>query len=682
MGLYVINIGDASAKQWTQLSYEHTLNAMSNCQIGLDGVTSGYSAEFDVDKEIYIYKGGTLKFRGIVTSQEALSGGGIILSASGVELELAESKSPMVGSATTRVWTSTSDHTILSTLVTSVSGWTIDTANSTSEDVDYRTSATESVWNAVINLISQSGKDIWIDQANKVVYLYDEYTRDDQFSFIEGHNAANIRRSKSRSKAGKVIIYGKGDGENQIIGSTGSGTPVYSYIDRNIVSTTEADARALVEYNKLNPQLKSYSFIPIISIDNLKIGDMGNIANNSAGINEEVDIVRIKTKVNTLGIEDIDLEVTNPAYRIASRNEAEERAKGDANYIQSQTSMQGSGNTLGWDKGINAKSGAPFRMSFYLPDDFIIDEAGNIRINSMTLDYDIDPFNSQFGIASETEVAPSLTAGNTINHKHNPADSGHPHGNPTQTSTAATLIALEGSDSFSGTSLSVGWNNNALSEAFSGSFGFLYVRVVLLANFSGSPIIGIRVHYNGSYYINRIVNSNTAISTYLVRETFIIPVLGSISSTMYVDIYTDTNNSYDGWLLLYQDSEQHSHPITSWNTNSANAAVDDNNRNPSLTGNAELHDHSVVIGDDVGEAGSVNATEVDIYLDYWNTGTSTWVNKHSILNTGKTLDQDVDITNSGTYPDAAGWWRVRVEPDSASADFVQGIVKIKHQLDN
>jgi len=67
-------------------------------------------------------------------------------------------------------------------------------------------------------------------------------------------------------------------------------------------------------------------------------------------------------------------------------------------------------------------------------------------------------------------------------------------------------------------------------------------------------------------------------------------------------------------------------------------------------------------------------------LKYWNG--ATWVNKHSILNTGKTLDTDVDISNGGTYPDAPGYWRVRVNPDSATADFIQGIVKIKHSLDS
>jgi len=60
----------------------------------------------------------------------------------------------------------------------------------------------------------------------------------------------------------------------------------------------------------------------------------------------------------------------------------------------------------------------------------------------------------------------------------------------------------------------------------------------------------------------------------------------------------------------------------------------------------------------------------------------TWVNKHSVLNTGKTLDNDVDISDTNTYPDAIGYWRVRIEPDSGSADFVNGVVRIKSAMDS
>ena len=166
-GIYVLNIGTASAKQWVSFSYEHTLCGMSNCQIVVDGANSAYSAQFDVGSEINIYKSGALKFRGIVTSKDSLPGGGIVMTAMGIEIELADVKSPMVGSAVVRTWATTSDNTIFTTLVTSVSGWTVDVANSTSANVDFRTSASESVWNAIIRLVTDSGKDIWVDRSEE-----------------------------------------------------------------------------------------------------------------------------------------------------------------------------------------------------------------------------------------------------------------------------------------------------------------------------------------------------------------------------------------------------------------------------------------------------------------------------------------------------------------------------------
>jgi len=94
---------------------------------------------------------------------------------------------------------------------------------------------------------------------------------------------------------------------------------------------------------------------------------------------------------------------------------------------------------------------------------------------------------------------------------------------------------------------------------------------------------------------------------------------------------------------------------------------------------AASHNHSVSIGDGISDAGSTNASGVSLYLDFWSG--AAWVNKHSILNTGKTIDSDVDMTDSGTYPDAAGFWRVRVLTNSANADLVQGTIKCKHELD-
>ncbi len=639
-GIYVINIGNASAKQWASFTFEKTLNGMSNAQIALDGVTGGYVSEFDVDKVIEIYKTGTLKFKGIIIDQDSLNAGGIILTALGIEHELMDEKSPMVGSLLTRAWTSTSDETILNTLITSVAGWTIDHSNSASTNVDFRTSASESVWNAAIRLISLTGKDINIDQENKVVYLYDELTRDNKFAFVEGKNAKDIRRRKSRSRAGKVIIYGKGDGQNQIIGTNGAGTPEHVIIDRNVVSVTEANARALAEYNKLNPQSLSYHFTPIIAIDNLLIGDSGDIVNNSANINETVDITRMSTTVDGNGTETVRIEVTNPSYRIASKDLSENKAINEAQNNQGQASMQGSGNTLTWERGVNAKNGTPLAIMFQIPSGYISDEAGNLRVNSFTVDYDVDPYKKGIGLAT---------------------DAGHVH-SISSTTTDNMSIPTSINDTSWSENINATWDSVAILNVDPGTYGFLLVTIELEADsWSGTDTVGVDIQYQSQSWL-RLTGIGFDTTLDPIHMSVIIPVLAVQGATTSVTVrhYSVGTEDYQGFVEVFDMNTIHTHDISA------------------LTGTQQAT-ADVSIGDDISDAGAINASEVDIFLDFWNG--SSWVNKHSIINTGQTLDTDVDISNSGTYPDVAGLWRVRVEPDSSDPDYIQTVVKMRHHLD-
>jgi hypothetical protein len=675
---YVINIGNASANQWVQLNYEKTLNGVSSGQIGFDGVNSAYFDEFDVNKEIEIYKNGVGKFKGIIIDQDSMNGGGMVLSFNGIELELTDDNAPMVGDKTTRVWTATSDEAILSVLVTSVSGWSVDFTNSTSATVSsFRTSASDSIWNCIIRLIEQTGKDIYVNQFTRTIYLYDELTRADKFSFIEGKNSKDISRVKSRSKAGKVLVYGKGDGENQIIGSYGSSKPVETIIDRNVISPDEADNRAEQEYNRLNPEGKTYKITPTNYPSDLELGDAGSVANNSARINDTVHIVRLVFSIDGNGTEKLTLEVTNPELRLADKNNAEDSNSNQNNYDQSQSSMQGSGNTLTWSGGINAKSGTSLKLPFYVPSSFVEDQAGNIRVNSMTLDYDVDPFRSDIGTATETSVAPSLSSGSTDNHNHNVSDLGHEHDLPTMASSSVDFTDYEGTDSGSLTFTSTGWNTSVCTEAATLN-QFVYVLVEITTSSGGSGgTVAIRVQWRGTTEAK--ITFPLGPSDSVIIPFFIYLGESGYSANIDLDIYNPGLN-ISAKITIYDFKENHSHSITGYDADSNNSSIDEDNKSPGLSGNAASHNHSVNIGDDVSESGSVNATSVSLYLDYWN-GTS-WVQKHSIASTGVIIDEDVDMTNSGTYPDVSGWWRYRVEPNSALPDYIQTICKIKHNLEN
>ena len=154
---------------------------------------------------------------------------------------------------------------------------------------------------------------------------------------------------------------------------------------------------------------------------------------------------------------------------------------------------------------------------------------------------------------------------------------------------------------------------------------------------------------------------------------------------MYVYDNSSTGNGINFGFSATQQAE-HSHGDGSYAAASHShddgsfSAVNHSHPDGSYDINAADLDN-ISIGDGVGEAGSINATNVTIYLDEYTGGS--WVNRHSVVpSPAATMGTDVDLSDSGTYPNTVGFWRIRVEPNSASADFVQGTVRMKYHLDN
>ena len=66
-------------------------------------------------------------------------------------------------------------------------------------------------------------------------------------------------------------------------------------------------------------------------------------------------------------------------------------------------------------------------------------------------------------------------------------------------------------------------------------------------------------------------------------------------------------------------------------------------------------------------------------LEFWNG--SSWITKVTLNSQPVVPTTDLDLSDGGTYPDVTGYWRVTIEPDNASPDFILGVVKLKHHLD-
>ena len=299
------------------------------------------------------------------------------------------------------------------------------------------------------------------------------------------------------------------------------------------------------------------------------------------------------------------------------------------------------------------------------------------------------------------------------------------------TGTSSSSGATSWSSDSSGDSASVGtgtlYDSAWTTITNTGTIGvasdlILYFVTFKNDNAISTRIIRVRANMNGTYYPNSAGTYTEVNPQCYVTIPILIPA-NVLSQDIYVQAQTESGNMDYEFTWNYQVIGKHTHADGSYASASHSHddgtynAVDHDHASGTYAAASHSHDdgtydaasHShddgtfdaashghpdgtydinaadldhISIADDVSEAGSVNASSVNIYLDFWNTGTSAWDNKHSVMATGVTIETDVDISDSGTYPDAAGFWRVRIEPITATADFAQGIVKIKNAVDN
>lgn len=729
---FAIKIGDATAFQVSKANYSKPLNGVSTFEVVIAGSDSTDRAEFDTDKAIEIDRNGTTELLGEVHNRSSFQGGGLILTGFGREVELTEDPAPMVSTARSRVFTATTDNSIIATILSGSSPtWTADVTNSTATTLNsFRMTKSQSRWNAIISLIKQSNKDIEVDQTNRTIKLHDSLGSASQFAFVEGINVGEVVEEKTKPEANTVEVYGKGDGTNQIFGSAGSGNPVKQITDRNIISATAALIRASVYLASITNAVQRFNFAVTNPNQTATLGDAGSLQALSAGVNLTVNVVRVTRGFNEQGTEFLSLEVTDPNNRIASKNLAETISSQTEQGIQARSSMQGSGNENLFGSGINAKTGQSLKIPFFISSNFQ-DEAGNMNISAINVSYDIDPFNNQVGSASFDGTDPQVQQISDNNDEFS--------------------VVSEDDDDVSTGALSNTWTKlkEWLNIAYNGQYITFYIGLYVVDH-SDTGLFSVHTRiYNpdtGEYFPNttgvRLVRGEMPFTTQTadghthdVDVTFassgtivcaIDPYLYDFEVQFKQDIPGETANV--GAQIVYDVESRHKHDPGAYDINAADL-------------------DNISISDDIGEASSINASSVNLYLDHyenkaitnnetagssvvvemsdtgnisandivyfsgnvsgnaeWATVASvvadtsitistlatnksagdliTWVDKNSVLNTSKTIDQGVDISSSGIYPDATGWWRVRVEPITANADFAQGTVELINYMDN
>lgn len=651
--------------------YSDNLNSINKGSIKISGSSEVRRSLLSIGSDIKIYRNGTLEFRGIVDYIDYFEGGGIVVNISGYEKWLSFENGAYAGSP----WIATASATIFSAVLnesTKFNPGTVDTGTA----VDFRANVSDSLWNVINNLTDATQQDIGIDYINSEIDILDHKGSSTSVgTFNAKIQIEDVRISQSYPIGNYVRVYGKGDGENQIKSTSAHGQDATSQAtygiitkivqDPKIMSEDQANILADALLDEYKDPIKVYDFDVLDANQSIVSGDVITLNAKAQGIsNEEVRVVSIKRGENN-GTEFLTLEVTNAEYSRKIKTANEKIAQLEKLIRDQQTHMQGTTNILTFSDMINANSTLPLRVIGNVNSSDMYDEAGNRRINSFLLDYDVDPYRRSVGTATETNVAPEV-AGSSANTE--PVVSGTSSSStPTTTGVVSVWAATQETGRTAATYVEQNYNGSGVSYYTTRSLTLIYnghvstVSVDAWVEFPSGSTDNDGNYNLGAGEILRWNSGQTSSS--------------NISGFAHFD---DDNRNATHWTGTLENVYSHTHGSHYHGDGSYTA---DNHHHEDGSYAAGSHNHSVSVGDGVSDSGAINATQVSIYVDFWNTGTSAWVNKHSILNTGKTLDTDVDISNSNTLPDAAGFWRVRIITDNATPDLVQAVIKVKHQLD-
>ena len=723
MSSYIINVKNTSDDEGTIIadvgfSYSDNLNDMNDAQLKISGTGETKRGLFEIGSEVKIYRNTTLAFHGIINGISYLDGGGISADILGYESWLGKENGEYASSP----YTTTASATIVDDIIGESSYFIAGTVE-TGADIDFRLESTSRLWNALSSLIKITDQDIGIDYANSEVDILDHKGSSTSVATLnDGIQMGDVVVRQAYPIANDVRVFGKGDGDNQIKSDKTSygqnqgskdtyGTIRKDYIDSSVVSVNEANLLADNLVAKWKDPVKVYGFDVLNPNTDVVSGDVITLNASTKGLSaEEVRVVSIQRGVDA-SREFLILEVTNKEYSTKSRSINQKIAEISKREKDQQTYMQGTTNILTFPALINANNSVPLKINAQIPSSFIYDEAGNRRVSSFTLDYDVDPYRKGVGGATSD----NSTTGAGITNVNSVTNAGIT--NAASNSNAGISNANKGSSDngyFFGnylyiatTTINNTWQtlaNTINIGSYNYDFHAIFVNIqIKLKNLDiteANTWVFVRAKNttdntywpdsNGLQMMSGLKADSSAHPEYLIPSTFLMIPYNWTNKTYVLQYriadgadFGRTDIIDDAWIRYsYMGLRGHTHSNTfndASHTNS-NTFNDANHTNANTFDDAN-HNHDVSIGDSVSDAEAVNASQVSIYVDWYNSGTSTWDNKHSILNTGKTLDTDVDISNGNTLPDAAGFWRARIITDNATPDLLQGIIKLNHQLD-
>lgn len=679
----------------------NTLNEINRAEINITSTNTFERNLLSIDNEVTFIDNNdkTLKF--IIVNEALTENNSIKLICRGIEEVFANEKVDISNLTNTSVkrtrnatYNNVSFSNIINDLIAPFSSWSLSTTI-TATIGNYRVNDDQSYWNAIAKLCNEQAYEIDVDYINKEI-LIEENLGNNQVATLnedidfEGTPTYTIERAKGK----KVIVYGKGDGDFQIKATATDagysvGSPVIKIYDSNIITNSQAQTRANNELTKLKQNIKHYIIPQLTKNFELNVSDTIILNSESVFIeNEKLKIVRVIYSIQG-DTQFKSIEVTNAEYSRAFKTAQQRINEQNLLLQENNTNMQGSGNTLNWSSNINANSNFPLKTYFNIPEKYVNIEQGSNSIIDFEVDYEISEFKESAGSASEDFVAPNFRTNSvTGNHNHDVIDNGHNHFIKSQTSSNTQISFNESVTNNSAFIINNSWVTVG-SRTFTRNYAILFFNIFLEKFGGDNSRIWVRIRRGGTvYYQEELYNGlqiNDSGALNFIRKTLVLNTfpLNTNGFTYFVElIATNFSPDFDCDVEVRFDGlvRDHQHSINSVTSNQGNANTDEQNRELGLFGGVDDHKHNVQVGTDLGEASSINSTGASLFLDYWNG--SSWVQKHSVTNISGRIGQSIDISNNGQFPDEAGNWRLRTTPNSSTPDYVQSVIRLRHNLDN
>ena len=331
MSSYIIDVTNTSGDEGTIIadvgfSYTDNLNDINQGQLKISGTGVTKRSLFEIGSIVKIYRNNALGFHGIINGISYLDGGGISADLLGYESWLAKENGAFANSP----WSTTASATIASAVIAESNYFTGGTVEA-GASIDFRSEATDSLYNALQRLIKRVGQDIGIDYANSEVDILDH--KGSSTSVMTLNDGIQLRDMVVRHSypiGNDVRVFGMSEGQTRIKSDNASygqdatskstyGTIRKDYIDNSVVTATEANALADILVAKWKDPVKVYEFDVMNPNQTLVSGDVIILNSQTKGLNaEEVRIVSIKRGVDA-GSEFLTLEVTNKALSTMAR---------------------------------------------------------------------------------------------------------------------------------------------------------------------------------------------------------------------------------------------------------------------------------------------------------------------------------------------------------------------------